>query len=165
MNPKVSIVPSLNSSSYIQRCLESVLNQTLKDIEIICVDANSTDGTLEYLKSLEQRDLRLKVIVSETKSYGYQMNLCIEKACGEYLGIVESNDYIKANMYERLYEVAKEQDCKVLKCDLEKFWTENNCKTIFTYQPICYNKLHNKKEYESAGTSYQDTVFWFMMQV
>ncbi|WP_300926811.1 glycosyltransferase family 2 protein, partial [Helicobacter rodentium] len=51
MNPKVSIViPSLNSIRYIEECLQSVLNQTLQEIEILCVDANSTDGTLEYLK-------------------------------------------------------------------------------------------------------------------
>lgn len=210
MQPKVSIViPSLNSKPYIQRCIQSVLRQTLKDIELICVDANSTDGTLEYLKSLEQRDSRLRVIVSNIKSYGYQMNLGIEAMRGEYLGIVESDDYIKPNMYERLYEVAKEQDCEVLKCDLESFWTKNNFETIFNYEAICYDKtlygkLHNKKEYESAGAlqeisialvkktwnmnqpglysanflkkfalkfnesagaSYQDLSFWFMMQV
>ena len=80
MNPKVSIViPSLNSIRYIEECLQSVLNQTLQEIEILCVDANSTDGTLEYLKELESKDKRLKVIVSDKKSYGYQMNLRSEE--------------------------------------------------------------------------------------
>jgi glycosyltransferase involved in cell wall biosynthesis len=209
MQPKVSIViPSLNSINYIDECLQSVINQTLKDIEIICVDANSTDGTLEYLKDLEKKDHRVKVIVSDKKSYGYQMNLGINAAKGEYLGIVESDDYIKLNMYERLYKVAKEQDCEVLKCDLERFRTINgvhNCK----YSPISNNqnlyksiinknqlerdkvgletiissikdtwstnaaglysinflKKHKLKFNETPGASYQDTGFWFMMQV
>ncbi|MBK1963774.1 glycosyltransferase family 2 protein [Campylobacter novaezeelandiae] len=116
--PKVSIiVPSLNSIAYIKECIDSILNQTLKDIEILCIDANSTDGTLELLKDYEKQDKRLKVIISDKKSYGYQMNLGIKEAKGEYLGIVESDDYIKENMYERLYEVAKAQDLEVVKSD------------------------------------------------
>lgn len=207
MQPKVSIViPSLNSINYIDECLQSVINQTLKDIEIICVDANSTDGTLEYLKDLEKKDRRVKVIVSDKKSYGYQMNLGINAANGEYLGIVESDDYIKLNMYERLYQVAKEQECEVLKCDLENFWGSGDNK-VFKYAPISYRddlygrlfdkKLLEKTEpnliislikdtwnmnqpglykldfinkfnirfNETLGASYQDTGFWFMMQV
>lgn len=157
MQPKVSIViPSLNSINYIDECLQSVINQTLKDIEIICVDANSTDGTLEYLKDLEKKDHRVKVIVSDKKSYGYQMNLGINAAKGEYLGIVESDDYIKLNMYERLYKVAKEQDCEVLRCDVKKFKIENNIK-IYQYGMICYRddlygKLFNKKDLNTLKT-------------
>jgi glycosyltransferase involved in cell wall biosynthesis len=155
MQPKVSIViPSLNSINYIDECLQSVINQTLKDIEIICVDANSTDGTLEYLKDLEKKDHRVKVIVSDKKSYGYQMNLGINAAKGEYLGIVESDDYIKLNMYERLYKVAKEQDCEVLKCDLENFWGNRDNK-VFDYGPISYRddlygRLFDKKILEAT---------------
>ncbi|EOI0504379.1 glycosyltransferase family 2 protein [Campylobacter coli] len=120
--PKVSIiVPSLNSISYIRECIDSILNQTLKDIEILCIDANSTDGTLEILKNYEQKDERLRVIVSDRKSYGYQINLGIKEAKGEYLGIVESDDYIKTNMYERLYEIAKKNDCEVVKGDFYIF--------------------------------------------
>ena len=120
--PKVSIVvPSLNSISYIRECIDSILNQTLKEIEILCIDAHSSDGTLEILKDYEKKDKRLRVILSDKKSYGYQMNLGIKEAKGEYLGIVESDDYIKKNMYERLYEVAKKNDCEVVKSDFEIF--------------------------------------------
>ena len=70
--PKVSIImPSLNVVDYIQECMESVVNQTLKDIEIICVDAGSTDGTLEILREYEEKDSRVKIILSDRKSYGY----------------------------------------------------------------------------------------------
>ncbi|WP_416860977.1 glycosyltransferase family 2 protein [Helicobacter ganmani] len=133
MNPKVSIViPSLNSMCYIEECLQSVLNQTLQDIEILCVDANSTDGTLKYLKELESKDKRLKVIVSDKKSYGYQMNLGIKAAKGEYLGIVESDDYIKPNMYAELYRIAKERNVEVVKGDMLEF-IDKNGERIFTY--------------------------------
>ncbi|ECP6012018.1 glycosyltransferase family 2 protein, partial [Campylobacter jejuni] len=147
--PKVSIVvPSLNSISYIRECIDSILNQTLKDIEILCIDANSTDGTLEVLKNYEKKDKRLRVIISDKKSYGYQMNLGIKEAKGEYLGIVESDDYIKTNMYERLYEIAKKNDCEVVKGDFYIFAygkTEyvnvlrNSCEDIYNYK-VNWNK-------------------------
>ena len=93
--PKVSVImPSLNVVSYIRECIESVVNQTLKDIEIICVDAGSTDGTLEVLEEYTAKDNRIKLLHSDKKSYGYQMNMGIDAATGEYIGIVETDDYI-----------------------------------------------------------------------
>ncbi|MCR2065245.1 glycosyltransferase family 2 protein, partial [Campylobacter helveticus] len=94
MSVKVSvIIPSLNSINYYDECIKSVINQSLKEIEIICVDANSTDGTLELIKKYQAQDERIKLIISDKKSYGYQMNLGIAAASGEYVGIVESDDY------------------------------------------------------------------------
>ncbi len=108
-NIKVSIImPSLNVKPFIEECIESVLAQTLYDIEVICVDAGSTDGTLEVLRGCEKKDERIKVIVSDKKSYGYQVNIGIDAARGEYIGIVETDDYIKQDMYQDLYSVAKE---------------------------------------------------------
>ena len=106
---KISVImPSLNVEKYIDECVQSVLNQSLKEIEIICVDAGSTDGTLEKLKSYEANDKRVKVIISDKKSYGYQMNLGLSLAKGEYVGIVETDDFIEKRMYEKLYSMAKE---------------------------------------------------------
>ena len=80
-NPKVSVImPSLNVGKYIRESLTSVCNQTLKEIEIICVDAGSTDGTLEIIKEFAASDKRIKVIHSDKKSYGYQMNVGIHEA-------------------------------------------------------------------------------------
>ena len=82
--PKVSIImPSLNVGSYIRECIESVLAQTLSDIEVLCVDAGSTDGTLEILEKYAKKDSRVRVIHSDRKSYGYQMNLGIQEANSE----------------------------------------------------------------------------------
>ena len=103
---KISVImPSLNVSKYIKQCLQSVLNQTLEDIEIICVDGGSTDGTLDIIQQYVKKDKRVKLIHSDIKSYGYQMNLGIKEACGDYIGIVETDDYIQSDMYERLYDV------------------------------------------------------------
>ncbi len=107
-SPKVSVLlPSLNVYPYIRMCMESVINQTLNEIEIICIDASSTDGTWEILREYAESDPRIKLIRSDRKSYGYQMNLGLEAAAGEYVGIVETDDYIDTRMYERLYTAAK----------------------------------------------------------
>ncbi len=121
-NIKVSIIlPSLNVLPYIRECVESVTNQTLREIEIICVDAGSTDGTLEILQEYETRDDRIKLIISDKKSYGYQMNLGMKAAVGEYIGIVETDDYVPVNMYEELYAVAKENNVDFVKADFYRF--------------------------------------------
>ena len=79
--PLVSVImPSLNVGNYIEKCLTSVMNQSLKDIEIICIDAGSTDGTLEIIKKYAELDQRIVVISSEVRSYGYQVNLGINSA-------------------------------------------------------------------------------------
>ena len=91
---------------YIQQSIESVMKQTLHDIEIICVDGGSSDGTREFLLSCCKKDSRVQLISSDEKSYGHQINLGIEVASGEYIGIVETDDYIDEEMYWRLYDVA-----------------------------------------------------------
>lgn len=109
-NIKISIImPSLNIRDYIEECIESVINQSLKEIEIICIDAGSDDGTLEILKNYADKDDRIKLLHSNKRSYGYQVNLGIAEANGEYIGIVETDDYIDEKMYEKLYNLAKSQ--------------------------------------------------------
>lgn len=116
--PKVSVImPSLNVVSYIRECIESVVNQTLKDIEIICVDAGSTDGTLEVLEEYTAKDNRIKLLHSDKKSYGYQMNMGIDAATGEYIGIVETDDYIVCDAYEKLYRAAANTQAEIIKAN------------------------------------------------
>lgn len=96
-------MPSLNVADYIRPCIESVLAQTLKDIEIICVDSGSTDGTAEILAEYASADPRVTLIRVDKRSYGHQMNTGLARARGEYIGIVETDDFIAPDMYERLY--------------------------------------------------------------
>lgn len=122
--PKVSVVmPSLNVRPYIEQCLESVLGQTLQEIEILCVDAGSDDGTLEVLQQFAARDPRVRVIVSEKKSYGYQVNMGLDAATGEYIGIVETDDFTEPDMYEKLYVAAKADDLDVCKAGFYFYWS------------------------------------------
>ena len=136
MKTKISIImPSFNVAPYIEECIKSVMGQTLQDIEIICVDAGSTDGTLDVLKRVESQDLRIHIIHSDKKSYGYQVNIGIKEAKGEYVGIVETDDFIASNMYEELYNIASEYNLDYVKGKYSSFISINNqtkcCKKSF----------------------------------
>lgn len=116
--PLVSVImPSLNVVKYIDECIQSVLNQSLKEIEIICVDAGSTDGTYERLKEYETNDSRVRVILSDKRSYGYQVNLGIKESNAKYIGIVETDDYVDENMFDILYNRAEDNNLDFVKAD------------------------------------------------
>lgn len=150
--PKVSIImPSLNVRPYIIECLESVIQQTLKEIEIICVDAGSTDGTLEVLENYAKRDSRIRLIHSEKKSYGYQMNLGIDQANGKYIGIVETDDYVPENMYEDLFDVAEKNNVDLVKADFFRFTHDGKGMLVCDYNHVCndesyYNRVLKPRE-------------------
>lgn len=120
---KVSVImPSLNVAPYIEECIRSVLYQSLKEIEVICIDAGSTDGTVEILKKYEKADQRMKIVNFGVKSYGAQVNYGILAAQGEYIAILETDDFIEAKMYETLYCAAEEHHADYAKADFKKFF-------------------------------------------
>lgn len=98
------IVPVYNIMEYLPRCVQSIRNQTYENLEIILVDDGSTDGTGALCDSLAARDSRVKVFHKENGGSSSARNLGLEKAAGEYIGFVDSDDYIGTFMYERLLE-------------------------------------------------------------
>lgn len=133
--PKVSIViPVYNTEKFLEECLDSVLNQTIEEIEIVCVDDGSTDGSGRILDTYALQDSRLTVIHKTNAGYGHAVNRGIEASTGEYIGIVEPDDYIKPAMYDELYQIAKKNDLDLISSDYEKFTGEG--KKIFKYASI-----------------------------
>lgn len=123
-NPKLSIVmPVYNVEAYLDECIETVLNQTLENIEIICVDDGSTDRSAEILDKYASRDTRVKVIHKQNEGYGKTMNLGFSLAHGEYIGIVETDDFISPEMMEELYNKAKKDNLDIVKGDYYIFET------------------------------------------
>ena len=119
---KVSvIIPVYNGAAYIRECMDSIVCQTLKEIEIIPVDAGSTDGTVEILQEYAKKDSRIKLLFSDKKSMGYQTNRGISAAKGEYIGFCEADDYLAPTMYERLYEMVSENCLDYVKSDFDMF--------------------------------------------
>ena len=135
--PKVSVVlPCYNVEQYVRECLESALAQTLKDIEIICVNDGSTDNTLAILQEYAQKDVRVKVIDKENSGYGSSMNCGVDAATGEYIAILETDDCVKSHMYETLYKMAHKHNLDVIKSDYEIFLGEGNQRS-YTYMRTC----------------------------
>lgn len=127
--PKVSVLmPSYNVAPYIRQSIDSVLGQTLQDIEVICIDAGSEDGTAEIISEMAKEDSRLIVLPSERKSYGFQMNLGIKKARGEYIAIVETDDFADADMLERLCGLADACEADLVKSN---YWEYRNGRDFF----------------------------------
>ena len=149
---KVSIIiPTYNVEMYLVECMESVIHQTLKDIEIICINDGSTDGSLEILKSYAQKDDRIVLVDKENGGYGIAMNIGLEKATGEYIGIVEPDDFVKLDMYESLYQIAKDNDLDFVKADFYRFKrTDEDDMNLFynhlSKNPEDYNKVFNPSE-------------------
>ena len=127
MRETVSVIlPSLNVAEYIGECLESVCNQTYENIEIICVDAGSTDETNQIIKEYKYKDKRIKSIVFGRKSYGAQVNHGIHVATGKYIAVVETDDFIEPEMIGKMYETANLGEVDYVKCDYKKFFCQRD---------------------------------------
>lgn len=119
---KVSvIIPIYNVSAYLRECLDSVIGQSLQELEIICVNDGSTDNSLEIIREYAAKDPRIVVITGPNGGYGKAMNKGLDRATGRYIGIVEPDDYIVPEMFEQLYRTAAEQDLDLVKADFHRF--------------------------------------------
>lgn len=113
---KVSvIVPIYNGKKTIKKCLDSIVNQSLKEIEIICINDGSTDGTQSILEEYVEKEARIIVINIENGGYGHAVNIGLDRAKGKYIGIVESDDFIKREMFAELYKLSEIEDADVIK--------------------------------------------------
>lgn len=122
---KVSIiVPIYNVEKYLKRCLESLLNQTLRDIEIILVDDGSPDKCPQLCDAYATRDSRVKVIHKKNAGLGYARNSGLEIATGEFVAFVDSDDYVDLNTYKILYDNAKSLDADVVLCGFKRLNNE-----------------------------------------
>ncbi|MBO4352521.1 MAG: glycosyltransferase, partial [Eggerthellaceae bacterium] len=116
--PKVSVlVPVYNMARYLPQCLDALLAQTLGEIEIIAVNDGSTDVSLAILQDYAGRDRMMRIIDKRNSGYGDSLNKALEVAKGEYVGIVEPDDFPGVTMFSRLYRAAKRYDVDVVKCN------------------------------------------------
>lgn len=124
---KVSIIiPVYNVEQYLEKCLDSLISQTLKDIEIICINDGSTDNSLEILNDYAKKDNRIKIISKENEGQGIARNLGIELAQGEFIGFVDPDDWVEPKMYEIMYNQAKKLSSQIVICDYKKYFEDND---------------------------------------
>lgn len=192
MNPSISVlVPCYNVEKYLEQCLDSIINQTHKDLEIICLNDGSTDKTLEILRRYETKDCRVIVVDKPNSGYGATMNIGLDMANGKYIAIVESDDYIDSRMFEILYKNAEENNLDLVRCLYKKIYEVTGEEEVINDSPhlyeldIIFNPLEQQKIFliapsiwaalykkdlirkndirflETPGASYQDTSFNF----
>lgn len=188
--PKVSVViPIYNASLFLRECLDSILSQSLREIEVICVNDGSTDNSLDIIKEYAAEDSRVRYIDKPNAGYGQTMNCGMRQATGEYIGIVEPDDFIDLRMYETLYNKAKELDLDMIRSGIIFYWKDRPCRkiTLLKKSSLCNRLLCPRKDKaslqatmnnvtgiyktsfirsnkidfnETPGASFQDNGFW-----
>lgn len=192
---KISVLlPIYNAEKFLSKSLGEVLNQTLKDIEFICINDGSTDSSLKMIKDYAEKDERIVVIDKDNHGYGESMNQGLNVAKGKYIAILEPDDFVDNTMYETLYDLAEKYNADVVKSNYYEYETktDNNTylevleglpyetlinahlnKSIIHMRPCIWSAIY-KREFleknhirfnETPGASYQDTAFAFKVWV
>ncbi len=163
MEPKISvIIPVYNVEKYLRECLDSVINQTLKDIEIICVNDGSTDNSLEILKEYEKQDSRIKIIDKKNEGAAAARNLGLKSATGDYVIFFDSDDYMEFMALEKLYQNITDNNADISICKSYEFYDGDEEKQITEYA-IKNNLLDNKTVFSPQEVSkyiFQFCVGW-----
>lgn len=181
------LVPCCNVEKYVEECLHSIQNQTFSDFEVICLNDGSKDGTLALLQQFTIADSRFVVIDKPNSGYGDTMNLGLENAKGDYVGIVESDDFIEPEMFEKLvtlaeknaldiargcyfvYQDGKDSPKTFPKVQKDKVFRPLDDPLVFYQAPAIWSAIyrrdwlneHNIRFLPTPGASYQDTSFAF----
>lgn len=158
---KISIViPIYNAEDHLQRCVDSVLNQTEKNIEIILVDDGSKDNSIEICKKYLNQDKRVQLIHQENSGVSAARNRGIEQACGEYIGFIDSDDWIEPNMYECLLREANQASADIVMCDARTVYEDGKIQAD-TITQLSANQILQKSDFtpslllEMAGSAWR----------
>lgn len=191
IQPYVSIImPIYNASNFLKESLGGLVQQTLKNIEIICVNDGSTDNSLDIIKEYAYYDHRIQYIDKPNSGYGNTMNEGMKIAKGAYIGILEPDDFAEIDMFEQLYSLAKKYNADVIKSNYYEYRTATDSNSFmevlneFPYnqvispqenerivfmRPCIWSAIYRRSMLlenhiyfnETPGASYQDTAFAF----
>ena len=175
MKIKVSvIIPVYNTEDYLKECIESLVNQTLREIEILIVNDGSTDSSLEIMKEFKNKYPNIiKIFDKVNGGQASARNYALPFAQGEYLGFVDSDDWVDSTMYEEMYEKAEKEDADIVICDMvDHFPDRTVCypssrfENKFKVSPSACNKLFKrslvKEDVFPVGLWYEDFEFTTM---
>lgn len=142
------IVPVYNVEEYLDRCIDSIINQTFKDFELILVDDGSTDNSGPLSDKLATKDKRIKVFHKENGGVSSARNIGLDNALGKYIAFCDPDDLIHPQMYEVLYKFAKDNDAECVVCNFENFSDFNNIKVQDIILENKYECFSGKQAYE-----------------
>ncbi len=150
--PKVSvIIPCYNAEKYLRQCLDSVAGQTLREIEIICVDDGSSDTTMDILREFGEKDERFKIITQENAGAGAARNNGLRQAAGEYLSFLDADDFFELDMLEKAFAAAEKEQVDFVVYNSDQYHMDKarffqtpwvlRAKEIPPYMPFTYRQL------------------------
>ncbi|MBR3683781.1 MAG: glycosyltransferase [Lachnospiraceae bacterium] len=116
------IIPIYNTGKYLEKCIESVLNQTYTDLEVILVNDGSTDNSLDICREYEKKDPRVILISQENKGISAARNAALKAAKGDIFSMVDSDDYLEPEMFELMLDKMNEQDADIVACNYRKVY-------------------------------------------
>jgi glycosyltransferase involved in cell wall biosynthesis len=137
------IIPVYNVERYLAECLDSVLSQTFADIEVICVNDGSTDGSLEILEKYRRIDRRIKLINQKNGGLGYARNVGFDNAKGEYISFIDSDDFVDVTFLEKLYNKATATNADFTLCNLYLNFMDTGVKRVYRDEQF-FTFLKNK---------------------
>ena len=150
------IVPVYNAADYLSLALESLIDQTLKEIEIICVDDGSTDRSLAIVKEYAATDARIRIVTENNAGVAIARNNGIRRARGEYIAFLDADDFVEAPVLERLYLMAKEKDLDIAIADYDLF-QDRTCKFVRP-SPSEHESIYRDGKVTSKN-EYPDVIF------
>ena len=147
------LIPSHNVEKYIRECLDSIVNQTFEDMEIICVDDGSTDSTLNILNEYALKDSRMRVYENkENKGVGYTRNYLLSLAKGKYIYFMDSDDYLELDAFEKIYKLAEEKRLDMALFKVQHF----NDKTKKEFESTYTDMNYLEREFGDRVFSFED---------
>ena len=179
---KVSIiVPVYNVEKYISKCLDSLVNQTLKEIEIIIVNDGSPDKSEEIILNYQKKYNNIKYYKKTNGGLSDARNYGIKYASGEYIGFVDSDDYVDLNMYSKMYQKAKTKDFDIVACQVDMVDEGSHIQLVksglkdfinikdamITVYPSAWNKIYKKEMFDKVlfkkGIWFEDVEFLYRL--
>lgn len=175
---KVSvIVPVYNVEAYLERCLDSLVNQTCKEIEIIVVNDGSTDHSADIIERFDTKYEQIRVLNKPNGGLSDARNYGMPYATGEYIGFIDSDDYVDLDMYEKMYEVAKAENSDVVECNLHHSFAEyedteigekiqDRDRMLMDGRSVVWNKIYRREWLMHLGVQfpkgliYEDVEFY-----
>lgn len=175
--PKISIIiPVYNVEKYLEKCLDSVVNQTFKDFEVICINDGSTDNSLNILKRYAAKDSRFRIIDKENEGVSKARNIGIETAQGDYIQFIDSDDWIEPNCLELVYEKISQTDSdmvifssryivdgKIISTTLkyaESYFKHRSLIVFFYLVIVCWDKIFKREFLINNNLKFPEEIFY-----
>ena len=150
------VLPIYNVEPYLEKCLRSILTNTYRDLEVICVNDGSTDGCLEILRRLQREDSRIIVINQENRGLEEARNAGLRAATGDYIAFIDSDDWVHPLYFESMFNCMQESHADVVACEYQRVNADDEIRQDLSVEPR-YHQMTAKEFYQS---DYQKRVVW-----